>query len=177
MVGPMAFLVFTALFAGQLVTSSPPTIFTSEEISALREESKQTCGHAGPQELMALEYDKRQKVLPCFIAATVRRSEPLLPKIIEPGATIVSVSNFQGLPVFALQFSASHPRASVPKNQSSDYDRLLSTRACNDKWLGGLIDAGMVEGTQAGAVIVFKLQTEKGDGLAAVAVARCDDPK
>ena len=87
------------------------------------------------------------------------------------------MSNFQGLPVFALQFSASHPRASVPKNQSSDYDRLLSTRACNDKWLGGLIDAGMVEGTQAGAVIVFKLQTEKGDGLAAVAVARCDDPK
>jgi hypothetical protein len=126
---------------------------------------------------MKLPDGKRQKVLPCFIEATVRRAATFLPKTIEPGAALVSVSNFQGLPVFELRFAASHPRAFVPKNQTSDYDDLLSTRTCNDQWLGSLIDAGIVGGTQAGATIVYKIETETSEVLTMVAVAQCFDAK
>ena len=164
----MPFPLFIALVASQLVTNSPPTFFTVEEIAVLGAETKRACGYATPQELMALDNDKRQKILACFMIATARRSKPMLPKIVEPGATFVSVSEFKGMPVFVLQFSASHPRASVPVNKSSDYDNLLSTRTCDDKWFGGLIDAGMVDGVQAGAIIVFKLETKKSDILAIV---------
>jgi hypothetical protein len=173
----MSFLALAALFASERVTSSPPRVFTAEEVASLSDEANRKCGYASPQALMKLSGGKRQKVLPCFIQATVKRAGTLLPKTIEPGAALVSVSNFQGLPVFVLRFAASHPRASVPKNQTSDYDDLLSTRTCNDKWLGSLIDAGMVDGAQAGAVIVYKIETEKNEVLAMVAVAECFDPK
>ena len=172
----MPFFALAALFAGGPVTSPPPRIFTVEEVVSLSEETARRCGYASPQELMKLASDQRQKVLPCFIQATVKRAEALLPKTIEPGATLASVSNFQGMPIFVLRVASNHPRASVPKNQTSDYDALLSTRTCNDKWLGNLIDAGMVEGAQAGAVIVYRIETEK-DVLAMVAVAQCFDPK
>ena len=173
----MFFLALAALFAGEPAPSSPPRVFTVEEVAALSEEAKRQCGYASPQDLMQLAAAQRQKVLPCFIKATVKRADSMLPKTIDPGATLESVSNFQGLPVFVLRFAASHPRASVPKNQTSDYDDLLSTRTCNDRWLGGLIDAGMVDGVQAGAIIVYKIATEKNGVLAMVAVGECLDPK
>ena len=173
----MSFLALAALFASESVTSSPPRIFTVEEVASLSEETKRKCGYASPQDLMKLSDVKRQEVLPCFIQATVKRGGTLLPKTIEPGATLVSVSDFGGLPVFVLRFAASHPRASVPKNQTSDYDDLLSTRTCNDKWLGSLIDAGMVDGAQAGVLIAYQIETEKNEVIAAVAVAQCFDPK
>lgn len=174
----MPFPALAALFVGQPATvSTPTTFFTSGEMAALQEEAKRECGYATPQDLMGLPNSEREKILPCFIRATVKRSEPLLPKMIEAGATVVSVRDFQGLPVFVVQFASGHPRAKVPKGQSSDYDGLLSTRTCNDKWLGGLIDAGMVDGMQGGAVIVYELQTEKAENLAAIAVAQCLDPK
>ena len=174
----MSLLVLVSLLASQLGSISPPkAFFTAEDMAELREQAQKQCGYASPQELMPLSKGERQKILPCFIEATVERSVPFLPKIIEPGATIVSVTNFQGLPVFVVQFSADHPRASVPKNETSDYDRLLSNRTCDDKWLGGLIDAGMVDGAQAGAVIVYKLQTEKSENLAIVAVGQCYGPE
>ena len=173
----MSFLALAALFAGEPAPSSPPRVFTVEEVASLSEEVKRQCGYASPQDLMQLAVRERQKVLPCFIRVTVKRAGSMLPKTIEPGAALVSVSNFQGLPVFVLRFAASHPRASVPKNQTSDYDDLLSTRTCNDKWLGGLIDAGMVDGAQAGAIIIYQMETEKNEGIAAVAVAQCFDPK
>jgi hypothetical protein len=173
----MSFLAFAALFASGPVTSLPPRVFTVEEVASLSEEAKRKCGYASPQALMKLSDGERQKVLPCFIQATVKRAGTLLPKTIEPGAALVSVSNFQGLPVFVLRFAPNHPRASVPKNQTSDYDDLLSTRTCNDKWLGSLIDAGMVDGAQAGAMIVYRIETEKKQVLAMVAVAQCFDAK
>jgi hypothetical protein len=173
----MPFFALTALFASGPATSTPPRVFTVEEVASLSEETKQRCGYASPQDLMKLSAAKRQKILPCFIQATVKRAETLLPKTIEPGAAIVSVSDLQGFPVFVLRFAAGHPRALVPKNQTSDYDDLLSTRTCNDKWLGSLIDAGMVDGAQAGAIIVYKIETEKNEVLAMVAVAQCFDPK
>lgn len=174
----MSVLAFAALFVSQPSTVSPPiTVFTANELAALREEAKRECGYATPQDLMGLSNSEREKILPCFIRATVKRSEPLLPKIIEPGATLVSVSNFEGMPIFVVRFGRDHPRASVAKNETSDYDRLLSTRTCNDKWLGGLIDAGMVDGVQGGAVIVYRLQTDKREDLGMIAVAQCFDPQ
>lgn len=171
------FALAAALFAGGPVSSPPPRVFTIEEVASLSEETKRKCGYASPQDLMKLPGDQRLNILPCFIQATIVRAGSLLPKTIEPGAVLVSVSNFEGLPVFVLRFASSHPRASVPKNQGSDYDELLSTRTCNDKWLGSLIDAGMVDEVQAGAVIVYNIETEKKDVLAIVAVAQCFDPK
>lgn len=53
----------------------------------------------------------------------------------------------------------------------------MSDRTCQDKWLGGLIDAGMVDGVQARTMIVYKLQNENSDILAIVAVAQCFDSK
>ena len=173
----MTFFALAALFASGSATSPPPKVFTVEEVASLSEETQRRCGYASPRVLMRLSGGKRLEFLPCFIKATVYHAKGLLPKTIEPGATLVSVSNFQGMPVFGLRFASNHPRASVPKNQTSDYDDLLSTRTCNDKWLGSLIDAGVIEGAQAGAVIVYKIETEKKDVLAMVAVAQCFDPK
>lgn len=173
----MSLFVLAALFASEPVNNPPPRVFTVDEVASLSEETTRKCGYATPQSLLKLSGGQRQKILPCFIQATVKRAGTLLPKIIEPGAAIVSVSDFQGLPVFVLRFAADHPRASVPKNQTSDYDDLLSTRTCNDLWLGNLIDAGMVDGVQAGAIIVYKIETEEKGVLAMVAVAQCFDPK
>lgn len=133
----MSFLAFAALVASQPLSGPlPKTVFTVEEVSTLQQKAKRKCGYATPRDLMLLTSVKREKMLPCLIQATVEQSGQFLPKNIERGATIVSVSNFQGLPIFVVQFSPDHPRASVPKEQTSDYDRLLSTWTCNDKWLG-----------------------------------------
>lgn len=174
----MLVLALTALLTSEPLTSSlPNTVFTTEEVASLSEEAKRECGYASPQELLSLSAGERQKILPCFIRATERRAGPLLPKIIEPGVAIVSMSNSEGLPVFVLRFAANHPRASIPKNQSSPYDDLLSNRTCGDKWLGGLIDAGMVDGAQAGTIILYQFETEKREVLALVGVAQCFDAK
>lgn len=173
----MLFFTLAALFANGPVTSPPTRIFTATEVTSLGKETMRKCGYSSPRDLMELSGAKRQTILPCFIKATVSRARTLLPKTIEPGATLVSVSNFQGMPVFVLRFASNHPRALVPENQTSEYDNLLSTRTCNDRWLGNLIDAGMVDGAQAGAVIVYKIETEKKHVLALVAVAQCSDPK
>lgn len=156
---------------------SPPIVFSPEERVALSNEVKRSCGFASPQELMERPEGERQKALPCLLEATIRRSESMLPKVIEPGVVLISSELFQGgLPVFVLRFSPEHPRALNPKNEASPYDDLLSTRTCNDKWLGGIIDAGVV-GDQSGSVIVYKLETEKGEVFDAIAVARCFNPK
>ena len=116
---------------------------------------------------------KRKTALACLIRATVKQSGSMLPKVIEPGATLVSASEFEGFLVFVLQFAPNHPRAFAPKDQPSDYDQVLSNRTCQDKWLGGLIDAGIVDGAQAGTMIVYQMQNEKRETLAANAVGQC----
>lgn len=174
----MLLLALAALAASQPVTvSQSSTVFTATEMSALSERALKQCGYASPQDLMVLPKDRRLKVLSCLITATVEQSGAFLPKIVEPGVTIVAVSNFQGLPIFDLQFSADHPRSAVPKNQTSDYDDRLSSRTCNDNWLGGLIDAGMIDGAQSGAIVGYKLQTGKREILAVLAVAECLGPE
>lgn len=173
----MSLLVLAALLASQPAAGSAPKgVFTSSDIVALGERAKKRCGYANPQELSALSKGEREKIIPCFVRATIEQSKPLFPKVIEPGATIWAVSNFEGLPIFELRFSADHPRASVPKNEFSGYDRLLSTRTCDDKWLGGLIDAGRIDG-EGSVAIVYKMETEQREVLSIVAVAECLDPK
>ena len=171
--------MFLFALAGLLVseppaTSSPPkTVFNAQEVTALGQAARQACGYSTPQELAPLAVAKRKKALGCMVGATVKQSKSLLPKEIETGATIVSSSEFEGFVVFVVQFAPDHPRASVPKDQSSDYDRLLSNRTCQDKWLGGLIDAGMVDGVQDGTMVVYKLQNRQSENLAIIAVGEC----
>src|SRR5690349_15234050 len=102
----MSLFLFAALFASQPDSSSPlKPVFTSEDIVALSERAQTECGYASPQDLIALPNGERLKSLQCLIRVTVERSAALLPKTIEPGATIISTSSLEGLPVFVIQFS------------------------------------------------------------------------
>jgi len=149
------------------------TVFAAEELVVLSQSAQRDCGFANPQQLIGLADDVRKKALRCLVSLTVKESGSLLPKEMERGATIISATESEGFIVFAMQFEPEHPRASVPENATSDYDRLLSNRTCQDKWLGGLIDAGIEGGTQGGTMIVYKIQNKKRENLAIIAVGQC----
>ena len=167
----------TVLLAQPMTTSATKSIFTPSETVALSEEARSQCGIATPREVMGLSPDKREKALNCLVSATVKRSGTILPKLFAPGATIVSVKEDEGFPIFVLQLDPDHPRALAPADQPSDYDQLISNRTCDDSWLGGLIDAGMVNGAQGGTMIIYKLQQRNGETIALLAIGQCFDPK
>lgn len=174
----MPLLVIATLLVAQPATAtSTKSIFTPSETAILSDQTQRQCGFATPRDVIGLSEDKREKTLNCFVSATVKRSGSILPKVLAPGATIVSAKEFEGLPIFVLQFEADHPRALAPADQPSDYDQVISNRTCDDPWLGGLIDAGMVNGAQAGTMIVYELQKRNGETLAILAIGQCLNAK
>lgn len=172
----MHLIIAATLTAQAAAGLIPQPLFTPGERAALSQQAWQDCGYATPQALIPLIGDKRDNTLLCFVRATAKRSGALLSKEIEPGATITSASEFQGMLIFIVQLEANHPRALAQEEETTDFDESLSNRTCQDRWLGGLIDAGMDDGKQARTAIVYQYQDKKRATLAATAVAQCFDP-
>jgi hypothetical protein len=145
----------------------------SAERAALGQQAKKDCGYATPQELIPLTGGQRDKALLCLVRATLKQNGSMFPKRVEPGATITSASELQGMLVFDVQLAPNHPRASAKGESETNFDQVLSNRTCQDKWLGGIIDAGMEDGKQARTVIVYRLLDNAGTTLAATAVTQC----
>jgi len=156
--------------------SIPQPLFTPREHAALSQSAAHDCGYATPQELISLAGNERDKALPCLVRVTVEQSGKLLPKQVEPGAAITSARETEGLLVFIIQLDPDHPRAAQEEDRTG-FDGLLSNRTCQDRWLGGLIDAGMDGGKQARMAVVYQFQDKARRTLAITAVAQCFDRK
>lgn len=168
-------LILAATISAQAAQGSiPQPLFTPTERTALSQKAAHDCGYAMPEELIPLAGSERDKALPCLVRATVKQSGKLLPKQIEPGAAITAVRETEGLLVFIVQLDGSHPRGAQEEDKTG-FDGLLSNRTCQDKWLGGLIDAGMDDGKQARTAVVYQFQDKSQRTLAVTAVAQCFD--
>ena len=57
------------------------------------------------------------------------------------------------------------------------FDETLANRTCQDRWLGGMLDAGMDGGAQAGTIIVYYLKDVKGTNIRISAIGQCHGGK
>lgn len=164
---------FAAAMSVQAPAVSPRYILPPAKLAPLSERSRKECGHAHPRDLMTREVMVRKKALHCLVTATVRESGSLLPIEIEPGAVITSASEFEGMLWFKVRLDPKHPRALAGERDTTGFDEKLFTRTCDDKWLGGLLDAGMEGDAQGGTAVLYDYQDKKS----VEALVHCSDPK
>ena len=172
----MFLLTFAALLADPSKSPAPPVVFTPEERAALGNQALEQCSYATPRQLMELEQNQRLEAIECFVDVTGSISSNFVPKEYEPGATILSAEILETFPVFRVRLSPDHPLVLQQFDNPHDYGSQLATRTCNDKWLGGMLDAGMVDDAQHGTIVVFFFEAPGDLEINPIAVAQCFDP-
>jgi len=166
-----------ASVAVQAAPSATLPLFTPADHAVLTERALKDCGYATPQETARLAISDRKKIVPCFVRATVNKGPSLVPRMIEPGATILSIGEFQGLLTITVQLASDHPRAIAAEEASVTFDETLANRTCQDLWLGGMLDAGMDGDQQSGTMIVYYLKDMKGANVRISAIGQCFEKK
>ena len=160
----LASLILAASPALQASPAPSSRFFTPADHEVLSKRAKRECGYASPQEIEPLALAEREKILNCFVAAAVKDGPSLMPRTIETGATIVSVGQFRTFLTMNVQLAPDHPRA-------------VANLTCRDRWLGGMLDAGMDGNTQAGTIIIYYLRDLKGAIIRISAIGQCHGGK
>ena len=169
----LASLILAASPALQASPAPSSRFFTPADHEVLSKRAKRECGYASPQEIEPLALAEREKILNCFVAAAVKDGPSLMPRTIETGATIVSVGQFRTFLTMNVQLAPDHPRAVAVEGTSVPFDDTLANLTCRDRWLGGMLDAGMDGNTQAGTIIVYYLRDLKGAIIRISAIGQC----
>ena len=76
-----------------------------------------------------------------------------------------------------VQIAPDHPRALAKEGVSVPFDDTLANLTCRDRWLGGMLDAGMDGDVQAGTSIVYFLKDVKGANIRISAIGQCHGEK
>lgn len=173
----LTLIFFAASVTVQAAPLATPPLFTSADRAILSQRARKECGYATPQEIIRLARGERKKALSCLVRATVTAGSSLVPKLLEPGATILSISESDGLLVVTVQLAADHSRAIMKKDTSVNFGETLANRTCQDLWLGGLLDAGMDGDQQGGTIVLYQLKDIKGTIVRMDGVAQCFEKK